>query len=130
MNPEENLEELEELLGEVEEENKTSPIIVEGEKDIIALRKLGITGEILRLNTGLSIPDFCDTIAQKYKSCILLTDWDKKGGRLCSVIKKNLENRVICNVTFRGLFAKLTASRTVEGLPSWIETLRKKINVG
>ncbi|MCK5459043.1 MAG: hypothetical protein KAI20_04070, partial [Thermoplasmatales archaeon] len=109
------------------EENKTVPIIVEGDKDIKALRKLYITGEIIRFNVGLSIPDFCDMISQKYKNIILLTDWDRKGGYLCSTIKKNLESRVGCNTRYREIFAKRSMIRTLEGLPSWLETLRKKI---
>jgi 5S rRNA maturation endonuclease (ribonuclease M5) len=127
MDYEKSLEDLEEALFELREENKTVPIIVEGDKDIEALRKLNITGEIIRFNVGLSIPDFCDMISQKYKNIILLTDWDKKGGYLCSTIKKNLESRVGCNTRYREIFAKRSMIRTLEGLPSWIETLRKKI---
>ena len=127
MDYEKSLEDLEEALFELREENKTVPIIVEGDKDIEALRKLNITGEIIRFNVGLSIPDFCDMISQKYKNIILLTDWDRKGGYLCSTIKKNLESRVGCNTRYREIFAKRSMIRTLEGLPSWIETLRKKI---
>ena len=127
MDYEKSLEDLEEALFGLREENKTVPIIVEGDKDIKALRKLDITGEIIRFNVGLSIPDFCDMISQKYKNIILLTDWDKKGGYLCSTIKKNLESRVGCNTRYREIFAKRSMIRTLEGLPSWIETLRKKI---
>lgn len=127
MDYERSLEDLEEALFGLREENKTVPIIVEGDKDIEALRKLDITGEIIRFNVGLSIPDFCDMISQKYKNIILLTDWDRKGGYLCSTIKKNLESRVGCNTRYREIFAKRSMIRTLEGLPSWIETLRKKI---
>ena len=127
MDYEKSLEDLEEALFELREENKTVPIIVEGDKDIEALRKLNITGEIIRFNVGLSIPDFCDMISQKYKNIILLTDWDRKGGYLCSTIKKNLESRVGCNTRYREIFAKRSMIRTLEGLPSWLETLRKKI---
>jgi len=127
MDYEKSLEDLEEALFDLREENKTVPIIVEGDKDIEALRKLDITGEIIRFNVGLSIPDFCDMISQKYKNIILLTDWDRKGGYLCSTIKKNLESRVGCNTRYREIFAKRSMIRTLEGLPSWIETLRKKI---
>ncbi len=127
MDYEKSLEDLEEALFGLREENKTVPIIVEGDKDIKALRKLDITGEILRFNVGLSIPDFCDMISQKYKNIILLTDWDRKGGYLCSTIKKNLESRVGCNTRYREIFAKRSMIRTLEGLPSWLETLRKKI---
>ncbi|MBP1662206.1 MAG: small primase-like protein with Toprim domain [Thermoplasmatales archaeon] len=127
MDDREVFEELEELLTELREENKTIPIIVEGEKDITALRKLELTGEILRFNTGQSIPDFCDTIAQKHQKIILLTDWDWRGGRLGSTIKKHLENRVECNMRYRQMFAQHCMCRTVEGIPSWLQTLQKKI---
>jgi 5S rRNA maturation endonuclease (ribonuclease M5) len=127
MDYEKSLEDLEKALFDLREENKTVPIIVEGNKDIEALRKLNITGEIIRFNVGLSIPDFCDMIFQKYKNIILLTDWDRKGGYLCSTIKKNLESRVGCNTKYREIFAKRSMIRTLEGLPSWLETLRKKI---
>ena len=127
MDYEKSLEDLEEALFGLRKENKTVPIIVEGDKDIKALRKLDITGEIIRFNVGLSIPDFCDMISQKYKNIILLTDWDRKGGYLCSTIKKNLESRVGCNTRYREIFAKRSMIRTLEGLPSWLETLRKKI---
>lgn len=127
MDYEKSLEDLEKALFDLREENKTAPIIVEGNKDIEALRKLNITGEIIRFNVGLSIPDFCDMISQKYKNIILLTDWDRKGGYLCSTIKKNLESRVGCNTRYREIFAKRSMIRTLEGLPSWIETLQKKI---
>jgi 5S rRNA maturation endonuclease (ribonuclease M5) len=127
MNDTQILEELEELLGELREENKTIPIIVEGTKDIAALRKLEITGKILPFNTGQSVSDFCDAIAQKYQKIILLTDWDWRGGRLGSTIKKHLENRVDCNMRYRQMISSQCGCRTVEGLPSWLQTFRKKI---
>ena len=42
MDYEQTLEELEEELTELREENKTVPIIVEGDKDIAALRKFAL----------------------------------------------------------------------------------------
>ena len=129
MDYEKSLEDLEKALFELREENKTIPIIVEGDKDIEALRKLEVTGEIIRFNQGLSIPDFCNMISQKYKSIILLTDWDRKGGYLCSTIRKNLESRVTCNTRYREIIAKRSMIRTLEGLPSWMETLKQKIRL-
>ena len=129
MDYEKSLEDLEKALFELREENKTIPIIVEGKKDILALRKLDVTGEIIRFNQGMSIPDFCDMISQKYKSIILLTDWDRKGGFLCSTIKKNFGGLVKCNTNFRKIFAQRSMIRTLEGLPSWIKTLKKKVRL-
>ena len=122
-----SLEDIEKAIFELIDENKTIPIIVEGEKDIDALRKLDINGTIISVNTGNSITDFCDKIADRYKDLIILTDWDRRGGYLCHTIKKNLDGRVNCNTYYREVFAKNAMIRTIEGLPSWIENMRKKI---
>ncbi|KYK21172.1 hypothetical protein AYK24_09520 [Thermoplasmatales archaeon SG8-52-4] len=123
------LEDLQKALSELNEDNKDIPIIVEGEKDIEALRKLDIKGEIVSLNKGISITDFCDQLANSYKKIIILTDWDRRGGYLCHTIFKNLEGRVNCNINYRSTFAKNSMIRTVEGLPSWLETLKEKIKI-
>jgi 5S rRNA maturation endonuclease (ribonuclease M5) len=127
MDDAEILEELEELLDELRQENTTIPIIVEGDKDVAALRRLELTGEVIRFNKGQSVSDFCDDIAQKYQKIIILTDWDWRGGRLGSSIKKQLENRVNCDMRYRQMFAKRCVCRTVEGIPSWLQTLQKKV---
>ena len=123
-----SLEEIEKALDDLKEENITIPIIVEGEKDIEALKKIGITGTIISLNAGISIIDFCDRIARLYKEIIILTDWDRKGGYLCHTIKKNLQGRVNCNTTYREKLSKNSVTKTLEGLPSWIYTLKERIN--
>ena len=127
MNFEETIEELEKIITDLREENETIPVIVEGEKDTEALRTLGLKGEIIQLNKGMSLLNFCDRIATQYKAVILLTDWDRKGGHLCFVIRKNLESRVVCNTKYRELLSKKSKIRTVEALPSWIITLQQKI---
>ena len=128
MDYEKSFEDLKKALAELSEDNKVIPIIVEGEKDIDALRKLGIIGTIISLNAGLSLTDFCDTVASTYKEVIILTDWDKKGGYLCHTIKKNLQGRVKCNTLYREIIAKNSMTKTVEGLPSWIVTMNEKLS--
>ena len=122
------LENLEELLIELKEENKAIPIIVEGDKDIEALRKLGIKGKIIGINKGVNLSTFCDRISHEFSNIIILTDWDRRGGHICHTIKKNLQGRVKCDIKYRELFAKNTTIRIVEGLPSWIETINKKLD--
>jgi len=121
-----SLEDVQKALSELIEENRSIPIIVEGEKDVDALRKLGLTGEIITLNSGITLIDFCDKIAERYKEIIILTDWDRKGGFLYHTIERNLEGRVKVNTYFREVFSKNVMSRTLEGLPSWIETMSEK----
>ena len=122
-----SFDELEKALSELIEENKNIPIVVEGEKDIASLRKLGISGEIIIMNSGHSIIDFCDHIADKYNEIILLTDWDRKGGFLYHTIERNLEGRVKCNGYYREVFAKNATIKTVEGLASYMKNMREKI---
>ena len=130
MNYKKSLEDLEKALQDLKEDNKKKiPIIVEGDKDKEALHVLEIKGKIICVNIGISIIDFCDELAKKYHEIIILTDWDRHGGYLCQKIKKNLEGRVNCNTKYRELFAKNSMVRTVEGFPSWLETMRKKLNL-
>ena len=119
-----SFEDLEKALSELREENKKIPIIVEGDKDREALQKLECKGVIISVNAGISLTDFCDRLVREYKDIIILTDWDKRGGYLCHKIRKNLEGRVNCNILYREIIAKNAMSRTVEGLPSWISTMR------
>jgi len=124
-----SLEDVKQILIELKEENKLVSIIVEGEKDIEALRKLGINGDIISINKGTNLSSFCDNFAREHTKVIILTDWDKRGGKICHVIKKNLQGRVVCNIRYRELFAKNTTVKTLEGLPTWIETIKKKIDI-
>ena len=124
-----SIENLEKIIDDLGEENRSIPIIVEGKKDIEALRKLDISGSIISVNAGIPLIDFCDKIAQEQTDIIILTDWDRKGGYLCRTIKKNLEGRVNCNTKYRELFAKNAMIRTLEGLPSWLETMKEKLNL-
>ena len=124
-----SIEDLEKIIAELGEENRSIPIVVEGKKDIEALRKLDINGEIIGINSGHTLIDFCDKIAQEHTDIIILTDWDRKGGYLCRTIKRNLEGRVNCNTKYRELFAKNAMIRTLEGLPSWLETMKEKLNL-
>ncbi len=126
MDYEKSLEELEKIILELYEENKKVPIVVEGDKDVQALRKLGIDGRIISANMGVSITGFCDKLAKDFKEIIILTDWDRRGGFLCHAIKKNLEGRVSCNTRYRKFFAKNSMIRTLEGLPSWIDTMKER----
>lgn len=128
MNYDEALLKIEQTLDELKEKNKTMPIIVEGEKDIAALRSLGMKGIIIQLNQGISLPDFCDRISRKYKEVIILTDWDRKGGRLCFKLKKNLAGRAKCHTTLRKILARYATTNDIEGLPSWIQTLKERLN--
>ena len=61
------------------------PIVVEGKRDTIALRKLKITNPIIELNDGTSVLTTIERIFQDSGAStefIIMTDWDKTGNKL------------------------------------------------
>jgi len=121
---------VQQTIEDLSKENQHIPIIVEGEKDVAALRKLNITGTIITINTGKSLIDFSDAIAREYKTVIILTDWDRKGGFLCRTLLKNLAGRVTCITIYREILSKHSMVKTIEGLPSYCVTMQNHIDQG
>ncbi len=118
-----------EFVESVIEENNNVPIIVEGKRDELALRKLGLKGKIIRLNSGNSLIEFCESIGKNYKKVILFLDWDEKGNQLSNSLEKILtSNGVECEITQRkNLYSLVGKSiRSVEELYSlYIFSLEK-----
>lgn len=127
MNYKECLEEVEKAIQQLKNLNEKVPIIVEGEKDVEALRFLGMEGVILPLHSGKNIVNFCDSIALHYSEIILLTDWDKKGWKLTKAIERNLSGRTKCITDFHLIFAKHMGVKSVEGMPSYLKKIKDKL---
>ena len=66
----------------MEENAHAKVILVEGKRDELALRNLGFTGPIEKLNRGWTVDRVVVYITENYGSCIVLMDWDRTGGRL------------------------------------------------
>jgi len=81
------LKEFLELLYEI---NKSTPLIVEGKRDLLALRKLGFVGEIITVHSGKGLYDFCYNILDRFNKIILLMDWDENGDILQKKLSDNL----------------------------------------
>lgn len=76
------LERIEELLSELSDYSERGAIIiVEGKRDILSLKKLGIEGNF-ELATKQSLFNFSERIAQLGKEVVILTDWDRRGDLL------------------------------------------------
>ena len=111
-------------LEEAIEENETgSVVLVEGRRDEIALRALGFTGPIEKLNRGWPVEKIIAYIDEKYESCILLMDWDRTGGRLQKKIVESMTGLEI-NVSdeLRQVLSKAMKpdTRCVEDLTSFL----------
>ena len=90
MDYEELREDLDQVLDDLIEKNRTVPVIVEGEYDRRALRKLGLQGDIRVLNRGNSVLALCEAIGREHGEAIILTDWDVRGGRIARQLRDAL----------------------------------------
>lgn len=82
MQEQERFEVLLGLLAELAEANETVPILVEGRRDVDALRALGCRGAIHALHTGETLHAVAERLGASAPEIILLTDWDRKGDTL------------------------------------------------
>jgi Small primase-like proteins (Toprim domain) len=125
---EKRLEIIEELLAQLQElANQGSIIVVEGKRDIMALKSLGLNGEF-RLATHHSLINFCEDISKSDQKAVILTDWDRRGNLLASKLVENLQSLGSNPETrLRDLIVSLVQKeiKDVESLPSYVRKLRE-----
>lgn len=121
----ERAERLKLAIEELYEKNKKVPIIVEGKKDVKALRELGLIGDIITLHRGKNLYDFCEAIEEQFPKVIILLDWDKNGNNLYKTLSENLKGHWEEFSWFRELLRLLCQKdiSTVEGIPKLLERL-------
>lgn len=115
----ERAERLREVLEALYEVNKRVPVIVEGKRDTIALRKLGLVGEVITLHRGKGLYDFCEDIAERFSKVIILLDWDEKGESLFRTLSEHLSGHWEEFAAFRGVLKILCQKdiKDIEGIP-------------
>jgi len=116
-----------------EESAKATLIIVEGKNDIEALRVLGVEGKIISAKTGgKSILDVISEVEKcTAKEVIMLLDFDRRGKEWTKRLKQNLEKaKTKINITFWSRLLELvgTEVKDIEGLATYMETLKRKIH--
>jgi 5S rRNA maturation endonuclease (ribonuclease M5) len=120
------------LTALAEESAKGTPIIVEGKKDVEALRVLGVEGTLMSVKTGgKSFLDVVSEIEQMGASeVILFLDFDRRGKEGTKRLKQNLERaKIKPNVKFWRALSALVGKeiQCVESLTAYLGTLRMKI---
>jgi 5S rRNA maturation endonuclease (ribonuclease M5) len=127
LSAEERLEQLEKVIDDLEDASIQTPIIVEGKRDVLALKLLGITTNVVSMNKGVSIFSLAESMSRKHRQVIVLTDWDRRGGQLARMLKDAFAaNGVSVNDSFRTHIVILSKKeiKDIEGLPGFIERLR------
>jgi 5S rRNA maturation endonuclease (ribonuclease M5) len=117
----------------VEESAKGTLIIVEGKKDVEALRVLGVDGAVLTVKTGgKSFLGVVSEIEQVGASeVILFLDFDRRGKEGTKRLKQNLERaKIKPNVKFWRELSALVGKeiQCVESLTAYLNTLRAKVS--
>lgn len=103
-------------------------IIVEGQKDEHALRSCGVTNDIVVLSKK-PLYAVVESIAEKTKSAIILTDFDTTGKELYGKLKKALtDHGVQVDNTFREFLYKTGLSH-VEGLKTYVQKYIKECEI-
>ena len=114
------------------ENTKGVPVVVEGLNDVDALRQLGIKGIIVSSKTsGKSFLDILTEIeALNVHKVILLLDFDRRGVEWTHKRKQHLEKtKITPNLNFWNELYGLAGRdvKDIEGLPTYLETLKKRI---
>jgi 5S rRNA maturation endonuclease (ribonuclease M5) len=116
---------LREVLEALYEINKKVPVIVEGKRDAMALRKLGLMGDIITLHRGVSLYDFCEEISESFDKVIILLDWDSKGESLNRELNSHLKGLWEEFSAFREILKILCQKdiKDIEGIPKLLKNL-------
>ncbi len=120
-----------EVVDELEHMSDGAPIVVEGLKDVEALKRMGIKRNVVSLGKGLTVFAFCERLALRSSSAVILTDWDRKGGKLARMLKDALDaNGVKANLDLRARLVLLAKKdiKDIESLPKYVRRLGEMAN--
>jgi 5S rRNA maturation endonuclease (ribonuclease M5) len=113
--------------------DQDSPVVVEGHSDTLALRSLGYHGEVIELNDGKSVLSTVEKLAQKLGTSgifVIMTDWDRTGGRLAKQLKEYGESSdLVPNLRIRRDLSVICSKdiTCIEELPTMIKSLLKQL---
>jgi 5S rRNA maturation endonuclease (ribonuclease M5) len=86
------LEQVEDLLNELREYAADgTPILVEGSRDVKALRELDVGGQIFRISSKKTALNSISDLAN-YKKVVIMTDFDRTGDELAKFCAKHLQS--------------------------------------
>jgi 5S rRNA maturation endonuclease (ribonuclease M5) len=112
---------------------KGKPIVVEGKKDVDALRALGVVGAVLTVKTGGK--SFLDAVCEIEKmgvpEVILFLDFDRRGKEGTKRLKQSLERaKIKPNTKFWRELSALVGKeiQCIESLTAYLVTLRAKVS--
>lgn len=112
--------------------SRGTPMIVEGKKDVEALRKLEVTGDIIPAKaSGRTFLDVLSEIEKRGKNeVILMMDFDKRGREWTKRLVQNFEiMKIKPNVVFWKELSSLVERdvKDIESLSTYLQSLSRKL---
>ena len=87
-----------------------SLVVVEGKRDVAALKKLGFSGHIVEFHSFGGLIKFADAVA-KYENLILLFDGDRKGRYLTAKTIEQLQHRTRIDLSHKKKLSSITKGK-------------------
>jgi len=116
-----------ELLEELREEALSSPVLVEGRRDELALRRLGVEGEFIWVSNHKPWYEMCEEISRSHRRVIMLLDADRAGRAMSRRIKHHLSQMGVQVVERHTVLLKLLDTHQVEHLAKRFERVRAMV---
>ena len=104
-------------------------IVVEGDRDRTSLRRLGLSGPIVKVHRGRPLAGTAHDLVGHSRRVIVLTDWDVEGGHLARRLREFLEaERLVLDLDYRRRLARIVRGELVhvEGLYGWARRLAER----
>ena len=122
-----DLDALEELLNSLmDASSQGAAVIVEGRRDELALRSLGLRGPMIMASRRPAL-DLAEDAARRFRKIVLLTDWDAKGDEMALNIDMHLRSMgVQADLDIRNRLKKLVKKeiKDVQSLSLYMERAR------
>jgi 5S rRNA maturation endonuclease (ribonuclease M5) len=103
--------------------------LVEGERDRVALRRLGIRAPIQLVHCGRSLSEVALELSESGRHVVVLTDWDSEGGQLAYRFRSLLhDGRLTLDFDTRRRLAHALRGEVVhvEGLAHWANRMAER----
>jgi 5S rRNA maturation endonuclease (ribonuclease M5) len=110
-----------------------SAVVVEGPRDVEALRRTGFGGRVeICSRFNVSESDLAESLAHEIESLVILTDFDEEGRRINGHLTRLLETRgVKVEVGIRRRFGRLMAAlgiHTIEALDDVVSKIEERMD--
>ncbi|GEM_PF-1303675 len=116
-----------ELLEELREDALHSPVLVEGRRDELALRSLGVEAEFIWVSNHTPWYELCEEISRSHRRVIMMLDADRAGKAMSRRLKHHLSQMGVQVVERHMLLLKLLDTHQVEHLAKRFVRVRARV---